>query len=294
MRLSTSAAKALALSTAALLSCASLASASPAASLGGWRRTGEVSVANSISGEGITTLRLPGQAPQTVYRNGTTIPQPLKDEGWGHVGDPDSLRGYTFDVYQDTVTNPPVSKMYLVTSPSGQTTEFVHPLAADEPAPNANAQVAVSPDGQWLVSGALGDATELFVSPTPFLNHHAPRVAGDLPLAARIHLDHPIRAAQGCDFVSATRLLCATSDSNNDLYPTSYQLLQVDLPHALAGHDVHAHVKELGQLPLSSTCAGAFTPEGVDYDAPTGTLRVEVVPPAPCNTVTDVYSFRRG
>lgn len=294
MRLLTSAAKALALSTAALLGCVSLATASPAASLGGWHQIGKTAIANSVSGEGITTLRLPGQAPEILYRNGTTIPRPLKDEGWGHVGDPDSLRGYTFDVYQDTVTNPPVSKMYLVTSPSGQTTEFVHPLAADEPAPNANAQVAVSPDGQWLVSGALGDATELFVSPTPILNHHAPRVAGDLPLAARIHLDHTIRAAQGCDFVSATRLLCATSDSNNDLYPTSYQLLQVDLPHALTGHDVRAHVKELGQLPLSSTCAGAFTPEGVDYDAPTGTLRVEVVPPAPCNTVTDVYSFRRG
>ncbi|MFI5609791.1 hypothetical protein [Amycolatopsis sp. NPDC051903] len=289
MRLLTTAAKALAISAAAVLGCASLASASPA----GWRVIGKTSVANSISGEGITTLRLPGRAPQTVYRNGTTIPQALKDEGWGHVGDPDSLRGYTFDVYQDTVTNPPTSKMYLVTAPSGETTEFVHPLRADEPAANANAQVAVTPDGQWLVSGALGDATELYVSPTPFLNRRAPRVAGDLPLAARIHLDHPVRSAQGCDFVSPARLLCATSDSANDLYPTSYQLLQVDLPHAVTGHDVTAHVTELGQLPLSSTCTGAFTPEGVDYDAPTGTLRVEVVPPAPCNTVTDVYSLRR-
>jgi hypothetical protein len=294
MRHSTTAAKVLALSTAALLGCTGLASASPASSLGGWQQTGKTGVANSVSGEGITTLRRSGQAPETVYRSGSTIPQPLKDEGWGHVGDPDSQRGYVFDVYQNTVATPPVNKMYLVTAPSGETTEFVHPLQADEPPVNANAYVAVSPDGQWLVSGALGDATEMYVSPAPFLNPRAPRTAGDLPLAARIHLDHTIRSAQGCDFVSPTRLLCATSDSNNDLYPTSYQLLQVDLPRPLAGGDTRAHVKELGQLPLVSTCAGAFTPEGVDYDAPTGTLRVEVVPPSPCNTVTDVYSFKRG
>jgi hypothetical protein len=281
------AASLLALTTAALLTATGVATAHESP----WRRTGHTTAENRVSGEGLTTLRLPGHAPEIVYRNGATIPQPLKDEGWGHVGDPDSLRGYVFDVYQDTVTPTPTRKMYLVTKPDGTTTEFVHPLAADEPAPNANAQVAATPDGQWLVSGPLGEIDRLYVSATPFLNPRGPKQAGDLPVAARIHLDHHIRSAQGCDFVSSTRLICATSDPNNDLYPTNLQLLQIDLPRPLNGHDVTAKVREISQVPLVSTCTGAFTPEGVDYDA--GVLRVEVVPPAPCNTVTDVYSFER-
>ncbi|MGV9360299.1 hypothetical protein [Amycolatopsis sp. NPDC003731] len=277
----------LALTTATLLAGAGVAAAHGS----GWRQVGHTTAENRISGEGLATLRRPGHAPELVYRNGATIPQPLKDEGWGHVGDPDSLRGHVFDVYQDTRTPTPTTKMYLVTQPDGTTTEFVHPLQSDEPAVNANAQVAATPDGQWLVSGPLGEIDRLYVSPTPFLNPRGPRQAGDLPVAARIHLDHHLRNAQGCDFVGATRLICATSDPYNDLYPTNLQLLQIDLARPLTGRDVTAHVREIGQVPLVSTCTGTFTPEGVDYDA--GVLRVEVVPPSPCNTVTDVYSFER-
>jgi len=277
----------LALTTATLLTATGVATAHEPR----WQQVGHTTAETRIGGEGLATLRLPGHAPEIVYRNGATIPQPLKDEGWGHVGDPDSLRGHVFDVYQDTRTPTPATKMYLVTKPDGTTTEFVHPLQADEPAVNANAQVAATPDGQWLVSGPLGEIDRLFVSPTPFLNPRGPRQAGDLPVAARIHLDHHIRSAQGCDFVTATRLICATSDPYNDLYPTNLQLLQIDLARPLNGHDVTARVRELRQVPLVSTCTGTFTPEGVDYDG--GVLRVEVVPPSPCNTVTDVYSFER-
>lgn len=289
-----------ALRTASLLALAvttvfaGTAEARPPGPISGWHQVGHVTAETRIAGEGLTTLRQPGQAPVIVYRNGATIPQPLKDEGWGHVGDPDSLRGYLFDVYQDTRVPAPATKMYLVTAPDGTTTEFVHPLLADEPAPNANAQVAVTPDGQWLESAPLGETDRLFVSATPFLNPRGPKTAGDLPVSARVLLDHHIRSAQGCDFVTSTRLLCATSDPNNDLFPTNLQLLQIDLARPLNGRDVKAHVKELGQVPLVSTCTGTFTPEGVDYDTPTGELRIEVVPPAPCNTVTDVYVLRRG
>lgn len=284
----------LAMTTTAVLAMTGAASACPSGPIKGWHQTAHTTADNKISGEGLTTLRLPGQPPQLVYRAGPSIPQPLKDEGWGHVGDPDSLRGYLFDVYQDTRTPTPTTKMYLVTTPSGQTTEFVHPLLADEPAANANAQTAVTPDGQWFESAPLGEIDRLFVSATPFLNPRAPQTAGDLPVSARVLLDHHVRNAQGCDFVSATRLLCGTSDPNNDLYPTTFQLLQIDLARPLNGHDVTAHVTSLGQVPLVSTCLGTFVTEGVDYDAPTGELRVEVVPPSPCNTVTDVYTFRRG
>ncbi|WP_086851735.1 hypothetical protein [Amycolatopsis kentuckyensis] len=277
----------LAFTTATLLAATGVATAHEPR----WQQVGHTTAETRIGGEGLATLRLPGHAPEVVYRNGATIPQPLKDEGWGHVGDPDSLRGYVFDVYQDTRTPVPATKMYLVTKPDGTTTEFVHPLQPDEPSANANAQVAATPDGQWLVSGPLGEIDRLFVSPTPFLNPRGPRQPGDLPVAARIHLDHHVRSAQGCDFVTSTRLVCATSDPYNDLYPTNLQLLQIDLARPLTGRDVTARVHEIGQVPLVSTCTGTFTPEGVDYDG--GVLRVEVVPPSPCNTVTDVYSFER-
>ncbi|MEC3981763.1 hypothetical protein [Amycolatopsis sp. H20-H5] len=278
-----------------LLATTGVASAArPTGPIAGWRQISHTVVDNAVSGEGITTVRAPGQEPALLYRAGQTIPQALKDEGWGHVGDPDSRRGYVYDAYQNTRDIPAPNKMYQVTSPTGQTTEYLHTLTPEEPAANANAQVAVTPDGRWLTSGALGQLDRLFVFPTPGENPRAPRAGGELPLSGRILLDHPIRNAQGCDFVTETRLLCATSDPDNDLYATNFQLLQIDLTHAVRAGDTRARVKSLGQVPLVSTCPGLFVTEGVDYDVPTATLRVEVVPPSPCNTGTDVYAFRRG
>jgi hypothetical protein len=264
-----------------------------AAQLSGWRVVGQTTEPDSIAGEGVATVRVPGQPEQIHYTNGATIPAPLLAEGWGHIGDPDSLHGYVFDPYQQVVAAP-TEKMMLVTTPAGQQYEYVHQMADDEQAVNANAYAAVSPDGQWLVSGELAPVTRLLVFPTPLLNPSTPRTGGNLPLASRILLDHLVRNLQGCDFVSATRLICASDDSANDIYPTSKPLLQIDLKHQLNGHDVTAHVTSLGQIPLSSTCVGAYTVEGDDYDAVTGDLRVEVVPPSPCNTDVTVYTLRHS
>ena len=70
--------------------------------------------------------------------------------------------------------------------------------------------------------------------------------------------------------------------------------IEIDLKHPLNGTDVTAKVTSLGQIPLASTCVGTYTVEGVDYDTVTGNLRVEVVPPSPCNTNMTVYTLRRG
>jgi hypothetical protein len=258
----------------------------------GWRVVDKTTVPAAVGGEGVATVRLPGQPVKVYYTAGNTIPANLKAEGWGHIGDPDSLHGYVFDPYQQT-TATITQKMMLVTTPTGQQYEYAHTLGPDEIVPNSNAYTAVTPDGQWLVSSELAQIDRLLVWPAPVLNKSVPAGGGTLPLAAKVLLDKPVRNLQGCDFVTTTRLVCASDDSNNDLYPTSKPLLQIDLQHPLRGKDVKAHVTSLGQLPLASTCVGAYTAEGVDYDAATGDLRVEVLPPSPCNTDIAVYTYRR-
>ncbi|WP_370943115.1 hypothetical protein AB5J62_29010 [Amycolatopsis sp. cg5] len=260
-----------------------------AASLGGWRQTGHATVDIKFSNEGIATVRAPGKPPALVYRGSGAIPQAQLDKGWGHVGDVDSHRGYIVDAYQNTRDVPAPNKMFLVTTPTGQTYEYVHQLTPEEPPANANSAVAITPDGRWLVAAALGELDQLFVFPAPLTG-----TGGSIELSGHVKLDTKIRNAQGCDFVSERKLLCATSDPYNDLYPTSFQLLEIDLARPVRGQDVRAHVRSLGQVPLVSTCPGLFVTEGVDYDAPAGELRVEVVAPSPCNTVTDVYTFRRS
>jgi hypothetical protein len=257
-----------------------------------WHVVDKTTVPAAVGGEGVATVRLPGQPAKLYYTAGNTIPANLKAEGWGHIGDSDSLHGYVFDPYQQT-TATITQKMMLVTTPTGQQYEYAHTLGPDEVVANSNAYTAVTPDGQWLVSSELAQIDRLLVWPAPILNNSLPAGGGTLPLAAKVLLDKPVRNLQGCDFVSSTRLICASDDSNNDLYPTSKPLLQIDLQHPLRGKDVKAHVTSLGQLPLASTCVGAYTAEGVDYDAVTGELRVEVLPPSPCNTDIAVYTYRR-
>jgi hypothetical protein len=259
----------------------------------GWHVVSQTTVSDAVAGEGVATVRAPGQPMRVYYTDGATIPAAILAQGWGHVGDPDSWHGYIVDPYQQVVTTP-TEKMFMVTTPDGRQYEYTHQITGDEQPVNANAYAAVTPDGRWVVSSELAPVTRLLVFPAPLLNPSTPRTGGDLPVASRILLDHMVRNPQGCDFVTATRLICASDDSNNDIYPTSKPLVQIDLAHPLHGKDVTAHVRSLGQVPLSSTCVGAYTVEGVDYDTVTGDLRVEVVPPSPCNTNVTVYVLRHS
>lgn len=118
--------------------------------------------------------------------------------------------------------------MFRVTTPSGASYEHVHTLTSGEAYNNSYA--AVSPDGQWTVSGEWDMMTRLLVFATPILNPATPRTGGDLPLAATIELDHPIADAQGCTFLSSAKLLCATDDSDTTPRPVPKQLLEIDLP----------------------------------------------------------------
>ncbi|SDN34092.1 hypothetical protein SAMN04487981_104499 [Streptomyces sp. cf386] len=224
-----------------------------------------------------------------LYRGLASIPLDLRIKGWNHIGDPDIARGHAFDAYQgpDTAT----SKMFAVTTPAGKRYEYVHQLNPGEKLNNSFA--TVSPDAQWLVSGEWGEQKRLQVFPAPLLNPATPPTGGDLKEAWQITLDKPVRDIQGCDFVTDTRLLCASNDATGTFFPQIRPLLQVDLPRKLDGQPITGTVKSLFALPQRSVCTGTFETEGIDYDANSGTLRAQMIPPGVCAVATAVYAYKQ-
>lgn len=274
------------LSLAGLLGAFSVGLSTSAAAAGApvWTETGTSYVDTLSSGQGLAS-RADGSL---LHRGLVTVPLVLRIKGWNHVGDPDIAQGHVFDAYQgpDAAT----SKMFAVTTPAGKRYAYVHQLDPGEKLNNSFA--TVSPDGQWLVSGEWGDQNRLQVFPAPLLNPSTPRTGGALPQAGQISLDRPVRDIQGCDFASATRLLCASDDGSRTLFPEDRPLLQVDLDHAVDGRPVTGHVTSLFALPQRGLCDGTYEAEGVDYDTASGTLRTEVVQPGVCAVATSVYSYR--
>ncbi|WP_031480784.1 hypothetical protein [Streptomyces bicolor] len=250
-----------------------------------WAEAGRTFTDTLGSGQGLAS-RADGSL---LYRGLASIPLDLRIKGWNHVGDPDIARGHVFDAYQgpDTAT----SKMFAVTTPAGKRYEYVHQLNPGEKLNNSFA--TVSPDGQWLVSGEWGEQRRLQVFPAPLLNPATPPTGGELKEAWQISLDKPVRDIQGCDFVTDTRLLCASNDATGTLSPQLRPLLQVDLPRKLDGQPITGAVKTLFGLPQRSVCTGTFETEGVDYDVSSGTLRAEMIPPGVCAVATAVYSYRQ-
>ncbi|MFD9002598.1 hypothetical protein ACFV0T_16715 [Streptomyces sp. NPDC059582] len=272
---------------AALLGAVSIGTSSAfAAGAPHWAETGTAYTDTLGGGQGLAS-RADGSL---LHRGLASIPLDLRIKGWNHVGDPDIARGHTFDAYQgaDTAT----SKMFAVTTPAGKRYDYVHPLDPGEKLNNSFA--TVSPDGQWLVSGEWGDQNRLQVFPAPLLNPATPATGGALPQAPQITLDKPVRDIQGCDFVTETRLVCASDDASGTLFPQVRPLLQIDLPHALDGGPVTGSVTSLFALPQRSLCTdGTFEAEGVDYDMTSATLRAEVIPPGVCALATTVYAYRQ-
>ncbi|MEU0724662.1 hypothetical protein [Streptomyces sp. NPDC006140] len=261
--------------------------AGPASAAGAphWAETGTTYTGTLGGGQGLA-----GRADSSLlYRGLASIPLDLRTKGWNHIGDPDIARGHVFDAYQgpDNAT----SKMFAVTTPAGQRYEYVHPLDPGEK-PN-NSFAAVSPDGQWLVSGEWGLQHRLQVFPAPLLNPSAPATGGTLAQAGQISLDKPVRDLQGCDFVTGTRLLCTSNDATGALFPEIRPLLQVDLPHEVDGRPVTGTVTSLFALPQRSVCTGAFETEGVDYHPDSGTLRAQMIPPGVCAVATAVHAYQQ-
>jgi len=252
-----------------------------------WKEVGSYDENSLDAGEGVATVVPPGKASYLLYRGLTSVSQNLSAEGWGHIGDPDSTGGYIFDAYQGPSSGP--SKMFLVTTPSGATIQYVHTLVPKELYNNSFDTIA--PGAQWMVAGEWETMTHLQIYPTPDLNHRTSPHGGRLPLAGYIKLDHKVNNIQGCDFTSKTTLICASDDDTQTLFSNQKPLLEIVLPHPLGGTTLTAHVIDLGSIPQTSACSGTFEAEGVDYAAASGTLRVEIIQPGSCIIHTTVYEF---
>ncbi|MGW5280739.1 hypothetical protein ACWERI_15045 [Streptomyces collinus] len=277
----------LTLATAAVVSFAAPAPASAAEI---WNETGSDRADPLTESQGLASVEVPANSPNR-YTGIGTIPIGLSARGWNHVGDPDaSYDGHYIEPYQRDSGN---TKMYRVQAPGGGWSEYVHTLSPGEALNNS--WDAISPDGQWMLSGEWGTMDRLLVFPTPGVNP-ATSPSANLPQASTVHLDHPVRDVQGCDFSGPTTLLCSSDDPDGSLFGMTKPLLRVDLSAAPNGTaDVTGHVTALRQLPLRSSCSGSFEVEGIDYDRRAGVLRVIVVSPGFC-VLTDskTYKFSRG
>ncbi|MFR9799783.1 hypothetical protein ACL02U_28385 [Streptomyces sp. MS06] len=263
-----------------------LCTAPSAAAAGTWTEIGSDRADPLTESQGLTSVEVPSGSPNR-YTGIGTIPFGVLVRGWNHVGDPDATRdGYYVEPYQ---RDSGAMKMYRVQAPDGTWSEYLHALGPGEA--RNNSWVAISPDGQWMLSGEWGTMNRLLVFPTPAVNP-ATSPSADLPQAATVHLDHAVRDVQGCDFVDATRLLCSSDDPEGSLFGMTKPLLQIDLSAAPSGAaDVTGHVTALRRLPLRSSCSGSFETEGVDFDRRTGTLRVIVMSPGFC-VLTDSMTYR--
>ncbi|MEU0335916.1 hypothetical protein [Streptomyces sp. NPDC006193] len=275
------------LATAAVVS---LSASAPAAAADTWTETGSDRADPLTESQGLTSIEVPAGSPNR-YTGIGTVPVDVSARGWNHVGDPDaSYGGFYIEPYQRDSGN---SKMFRVRTPGGTWTEYVHTLSPGEALNNS--WVAVSPDGQWMLSGEWGTMSRLLVFPTPGVNPSTSPSA-NLPQAATVRLDHAVRDVQGCDFSAPTTLLCSSDDPEGSLFGLTKPLLQIDLSAAPSGAaDVVGHVTALRRLPLRSSCSGGFEAEGIDYDRRSGILRVIVVSPGFC-VLTDskTYRFARG
>ncbi|MFJ8094998.1 hypothetical protein [Streptomyces griseofuscus] len=268
----------------------SLAVPTPASAAGTWTETGSDRADPLTESQGLASIEVPAGSPNR-YTGIGTIPLSDSVRGWNHVGDPDaSYEGYYIEPYQEDSGN---AKMYRVQAPDGSWSEYVHQLSPGEALNNS--WDAITPDGQWMLSGEWGAMNRLLVFPTPGENRSTSPSA-NLPQAATVHLDHAVSDVQGCDFSGPTTLLCSSDDSDGSLFGITKPLLQIDLSAPPNGSaDVTGHVTALRQLPLRSACSGTFEVEGIDYDRRSGTLRVIVVSPSVC-VLTDskTYKFSLG
>ena len=254
-----------------------------------WTETGSDRADPLTESQGLTSVEVPANSANR-YTGVGTIPLSVSSRGWNHVGDPDeSYDGYYVEPYQaDSGT----AKMYRVQAPGGTWSEYVHTLASGEALNNS--WDAISPDGQYMLSGEYGTMTRFLVFPTPGVNKSTSPSA-NLPLASVVNLDHAVRDVQGCDFSGATTLLCSSDDPDGSLFGYTKPLLQIDLSAQPGSADVTGHVTALRQLPLRSSCSGTFEAEGIDYDRRTGTLRVIVMSPGFCIlTDSKTYKFTRS
>lgn len=212
-------------------------------------------------------------------RGYTTIAPEVAVDGWTHIGDGDLHRGRLYDAYEQLGSG---RKLYTITAPDGRLSRYYHRLTPGEQANNSF--VTVSPSGRQLVSGEWFTQKRLLVFDNP-----VGRPSGSaLPLAGTITLDRPLQHVQSCDFVDATRLVCAADLPDQAVY-------SVHLDHPLDdGAQAHGTVRREFALPKLSACTGGdYEAEGIDYDTKRRVLSVAVIDPSPCLLNTKIFRYSR-
>lgn len=259
---------------AAALVVAAVATAPPSHAAATWTTVGSDRARPYDEGQGLATIERNG-GTEIRYTGFGTIPWDVSNRGWNHVGDPDSVAGYYIEPYQRDSGG---AKMFRAQAPNGAWSEYVHATPSWEM--SNNSYVAIAPSGAWMLSGEWGTLDRILGFPTPGLNPST-SPSRDLPYTFAVRLDRPVRDVQGCDFYSATVLLCSSDDPAGELYGVTKPLLRIDLARPLDGGDVAGRVTLARQLPLSSGCSGTFEAEGIDFH-PDRTLRVIVLSPGMC------------
>ncbi|TWP38609.1 hypothetical protein [Leekyejoonella antrihumi] len=255
--------------------------------LGPWHPVSWREVPAVTANQGVARVSRPGGPSRLVTRGQGDVTSALSAHGWWHVGDPGSRRGYLLDAYQG---RPGMhAKLFVLTTPTGRRTQWIHQDVAGEMLNNSFA--AIAPSGRWFVGGEWGEVGRLLVYPTPGLNPSTRDHLKNLPLAATIALTRPVRNVQGCSFSAPTVLFCATNDSRTDLFPMARQLLRIDLAHPLDGHGDLGVPHALGTVPQYSRCPGTGEIEGIDVSGPT--LTVVVNEPNLCHDRSVLLTFAR-
>lgn len=250
---------------------------------GRWLLTGWRSLASGAADQGVATVSAPGHRGHVVLRGDGNVSPRLHAEGWWHIGDPGSARGYLLDAYQ--ARSAQHAKLYVMTAPDGHRTRWVHRVVPGEKVNNSFA--AVAPSGRWFVSGEWGRVRRLLVFPMPGHNPLA-RPGHNLPLVTTIKLNRPVRNVQGCSFASPTRLICSTNDPYHDLFRTAQQLLTIALPHPVSGRSESGRPTELGPVPRLTGCGPAET-EGIDVHG--GRLLLVAHEPDSCGGHVVQYTY---
>lgn len=228
--------------------------------LGPWHSVGWREVPAATADQGAATVSPPGGHPHLVTRGHGSIPSSLLADGWSHIGDPGSRRGYLLDAYQARPGTR--AKLFVLTTPMGHQTRWTHHDVPGEMFNNSFA--AITPSGQWFVGGEWGTVRRLLVYPMPHLNPVAGNDRQNLPLTGRVALSRPVRNVQGCSFSSPTVMFCTTNDPRTDLFAVPHQLLEITLTHRLNGHGAVGVPRVLGSVPQQSRCPGTSEIEGVD------------------------------
>jgi len=210
----------------------------------------------------------------------------LLDLGFDHLGDPDARGTRVYGGIEDN-SNPvhPYHRGFVVYDAETLSMEgwSNDPGSPDDRGDGDAPWVAVSPDGNWVVTGEYRPMRNVIVfrADTLVAEHTVQE-------EARIPLDSPFNDVQGCDFDGPRVLVCSSNDGD-----TGRLLYALILSGPLQGETVPqitAHVESLFPIPIPPPqCDNAPEVEGLDVDGET--LRVLVI--GSCRVDSHLYRFER-